>query len=72
MAAPTGYRPWRVLLLLLLAVLVLTVWTFWPGQTHTPRLGLDLQGGTQVVLAPEPIEEGATITEEQILSLIHI
>lgn len=72
MAAPTGYRPWRVLLLLLLAVLVLTVWTFWPGQTHTPRLGLDLQGGTQVVLAPEPIEEGATITEEQIAQTVEI
>jgi hypothetical protein len=29
--------------ILFVAVVGLLVWTFWPGQTHTPRLGLDLQ-----------------------------
>ncbi len=66
MAAPSGYRPVRVLAVLLSAVIALVVWTFWPGQTNTPRLGLDLQGGTQVILAPTPIEEGASISEEQL------
>ena len=72
MAAPSGYRPVRVLVFLLLAVIALTVWAFWPGQAHTPRLGLDLQGGTQVILAPTPIEQGASITEEQLLQTVEI
>lgn len=72
MAAPTGYRPWRVLILLLLATLALVAWTFWPGLQRTPRLGLDLQGGTQVILAPRPIEEGASITQEQLQQSVEI
>jgi preprotein translocase subunit SecD len=35
-------------LIALLAVLYAIV--FWPGTQHTPKLGLDLEGGTQVVL----------------------
>ena len=66
MAAPAGYRPWRVLGLLAAVVLALSVWTFWPGQAHTPQLGLDLRGGTQVILDPQPITQGATVTEEQL------
>jgi preprotein translocase subunit SecD len=53
-------------------VVALVAWAFWPGQTHTPRLGLDLQGGTQVILAPNPIEDGATITEEQLAQTVEI
>jgi preprotein translocase subunit SecD len=34
-------------LIALIAVLYLVV--FWPGSRHTPKLGLDLQGGTQVI-----------------------
>jgi preprotein translocase subunit SecD len=63
-AAPTQYRPGRVLLVLLVFVIALVSWAFRPGQTHVPRLGLDLQGGTQVILAPQPIEAGQEITEE--------
>lgn len=72
MAAPSGYRPVRVLVVLLLLVAALTAWAFWPGQSNTPRLGLDLQGGTQVILAPTPIEEGASISEEQLQQTVEI
>ena len=72
MAAPTAYRPGRVLVVMLLAVAALATWAFWPGQSNTPRLGLDLQGGTQVILAPTPIEEGATIGEEQLQQTVEI
>ncbi len=72
MAAPTGYRPWRYLGLLAALVVGLTVWTFWPGQAHTPQLGLDLRGGTQVILDPEPITAGAPITEEQLQQSVEI
>ena len=46
------YRPWRVLVPMLLGVLLLVGWTFWPGLSNAPQLGLDLQGGTQVTLLP--------------------
>ncbi len=67
------YRPWRVLLAHLVALVGLLVWTFWPGQDHTPRLGLDLQGGTQVTLlpAPAPGQEGS-ITDEQLDQTVEI
>ena len=72
MAAPPGYRPVRVLLMLSLLVVALVAWAFWPGQTHTPKLGLDLQGGTQVILAPTPLEEGASLTKEQLDQTVEI
>ena len=72
MAAPTGYRPWRYLGLLAALVLGLTIWTFWPGQAHTPQLGLDLRGGTQVILDPQPITAGANVTEEQLQQSVEI
>ena len=72
MAAPAGYRPWRYLGLLAALVVALTVWAFWPGQAHTPQLGLDLRGGTQVILDPQPITEGAQVTEEQLQQSVEI
>ncbi len=62
-----AYRPWRVLGPMLLGLLALVVWTFWPSLTSTPQLGLDLQGGTQVTLLPTtaPGTDG-TITDEQL------
>ena len=46
MAAPTQgpSRPGRTLAVLGLIVVALGVWTFWPGLTNTPKLGLDLRG----------------------------
>ena len=29
---------------------------FWPGQRHTPKLGLDLEGGAQVILKAETLD----------------
>jgi preprotein translocase subunit SecD len=42
-------RVGRYFLALLIIVAVLYGIVFWPGQRHSPKLGLDLQGGTQVV-----------------------
>jgi preprotein translocase subunit SecD len=41
-------------LIALMAVLYLAV--FWPGTRHTPKLGLDLQGGTQVTFTAKTTE----------------
>jgi preprotein translocase subunit SecD len=47
---PAGtLRVGRYFLALLIIVAVLYGIVFWPGQRHSPKLGLDLQGGTQVV-----------------------
>ena len=72
MAQPTAYRPGRVLAVLLIVVAGMLAWTFWPGQEHVPRLGLDLRGGTQVILAPKAIEEGQTIGDEQLQQTVEI
>ncbi len=50
MAPPAGtLRVGRYFLALLAAFAVLYLIAFWPGQRHTPKLGLDLVGGAQVV-----------------------
>ena len=67
------YRPWRVLVPMLLGVVLLAGWAFWPGQSNTPQLGLDLQGGTQVTLLPtvSPGAEGS-ITDDQLDQAVSI
>lgn len=72
MAAPKQVRPWRSLIALFAVIIGLAVWTFWPGQTSTPRLGLDLQGGTQVILIPSQAEGTAAITDEQLQQTVEI
>ncbi len=73
MAAPTARpKPWRPLLALLVIIVGLAVWAFWPGQTNTPRLGLDLQGGTQVILVPNQAEGTAEITDDQLQQTVEI
>ncbi|MGB7983301.1 MAG: hypothetical protein WCF36_21170, partial [Candidatus Nanopelagicales bacterium] len=74
MASTTSnYRPWRVLGPLIVLVVGLVAWAFWPGQSNTPQLGLDLQGGTQVTLLPTaaPGAEGS-ITDEQLNQAVGI
>ena len=73
MAAPQ-YRPGKYLILMLVLVLGLTVWAFLPGENNsrTPRLGLDLRGGTQVILDPQPITEGSEVTEDQLQQSVEI
>jgi preprotein translocase subunit SecD len=48
-APPAGtLRVGRYFLALLAILAVLYAITFWPGSRHTPKLGLDLVGGTEV------------------------
>ncbi|NQU36999.1 MAG: protein translocase subunit SecD [Actinobacteria bacterium] len=72
MAAPTKIRPWRALIILFLVTAGLTAWAFWPGQPNTPRLGLDLQGGTQVTLVPKTVDGGENVTAEQLSQAVEI
>lgn len=65
------YRPSRSLAFLAVALLGLTVWAFMPNKSHTPKLGLDLQGGTQVILTP--VSTGSEpINAEQIAQTVSI
>ncbi len=74
MAAPTQRhpQPGRTLAILATVVLALGVWTFWPGLTNTPKLGLDLRGGTQVILTPTSSQSGGTITDDQLKQAVEI
>lgn len=72
MAANARPKPWRALLVLFLLTVGLAVWALWPGTTHTPKLGLDLQGGTQVILVPKQAEGTADITDEQLQQTVEI
>jgi preprotein translocase subunit SecD len=65
-------KPMRGLLALLGFFIVLAAWAFWPGTDSSVRLGLDLKGGTQVVLVPQPVTEGTEITEEQLAQTVEI
>lgn len=44
---------------------------FQEGGSWTPKLALDLQGGTQIILAPQ-LAEGQTVTEEQLNQAVSI
>ena len=56
MAPPTGtLRVGRYFAALLVIVAVLYAIVFWPGQRHTPKLGLDLEGGTQVIFTASTV-----------------
>ena len=50
MAPPAGtLRVGRYFLVLFAILVILYGIVFWPGSSNTPKLGLDLEGGTQVV-----------------------
>lgn len=72
MAPPKTYRPGRTLITLAVIVLGLAVWAFWPGAVHTPRLGLDLQGGTQVILVPKAVDSTQPLTEDALKQSVEI
>ena len=65
-------HPGRLLLIMALITAALAVWAFWPGQDNAVRLGLDLRGGTQVILQPKAVQEGATITDDQLAQTVAI
>lgn len=47
-------------------------WSVWQGEgSWTPKLALDLQGGTQIILAPQ-LSEGQSVTEEQLNQAVSI
>jgi preprotein translocase subunit SecD len=71
-APPATTKPLRALMALAFIMLGLIAWAFWPGTDSTVRLGLDLQGGTQVILLPKPVTEGGTITDEQLQQTVAI
>ncbi len=72
MATPTSGRPGRALLVLLAIAIAMGGWMAWQG-VNTPKLGLDLQGGTTVTLVPSPAEgEQGTITDESIDEAVNI
>lgn len=72
MAAVARPKPWRPLLSLMVIIIGLGVWALWPGTSHVPRLGLDLQGGTQVILVPNQAEGAGDITDEQLQQTVEI
>ena len=43
----------------------------WGGGQPTPKLGLDLEGGTQMVLAPQ-VGEGQSVNEQQLAQEVDI
>ena len=56
MAPPAGtLRVGRYFLALLAILAILYAIVFWPGQRHTPKLGLDLKGGTQVIFTAKTL-----------------
>ena len=70
--ASTGYKPWRALVALAAVIIGMAAWAFWPGTETSIRLGLDLRGGTQVILVPHPVTEGTTVTDEQLQQSVEI
>ncbi|MEI6375130.1 MAG: protein translocase subunit SecD [Actinomycetes bacterium] len=67
----TPARPGRSLAILALAVIGLIVWAFWPGVPNSPQLGLDLRGGTQVILKPRALND-QTISDQQLQQTVEI
>ena len=65
-------HPGRLLLIMALITAAVAAWAFWPGQDNTVRLGLDLRGGTQVILQPKAVQEGASITDDQLAQTVQI
>lgn len=65
------YRPGRSLLIFTLGLIGLLVWAFLPGENHAPKLGLDLRGGTQVILSPK-VAAGQSLSQEQLNQTVAI
>ncbi|MEJ3405933.1 protein translocase subunit SecD [Rathayibacter sp. YIM 133350] len=68
-------KAWRsltwlgVIIALLLGINTAAV--LWGGGSWTPKLALDLEGGTQIILAPK-VESGQTVTDEQLNQAVSI
>ncbi len=71
MATPTPTHTGRSLVGIALALLALAAWMIISG-VHTPKLGLDLRGGTSVTLLPKAAPGGGDITSDQINQAVEI
>lgn len=72
MAAPKT-RPLRAFIFFVIITVSLGVWAYWPGVSHQARLGLDLQGGSQVILTPQLIPGAESVlTEDQLNQTVEI
>ena len=72
MAPPSTSRPARLLVALTAVIIAVGAWAFWPGTEHSIKLGLDLQGGTQVILQPHAVSEGGSVTDDQLQQTVSI
>ena len=68
-------KAWRALAWLLIIIAGLTGINVYgvlnDGWTWTPKLALDLEGGTQVILSPQ-LEDGVDVTSEQLAQAVSI
>ncbi|MFI5100089.1 MAG: protein translocase subunit SecD [Actinomycetes bacterium] len=73
MAAPTPTpRPGRALAVIAIGLVALYAWMFISGN-HSPKLGIDLAGGTSVTLAPKvPEGETGTVTDTAVDQAVNI
>jgi preprotein translocase subunit SecD len=66
---------WRPLIWLLVLIVALIgangAGVLWSGASWTPKLALDLEGGTQIVLTPT-LQSGETVSEEQLAQAVSI
>ena len=73
--SPAVKRAWRslttllVIIVALIGVIAIGVWR--GGATWTPKLALDLQGGTQIILAPK-LADGQSVSGEQLQQAVEI
>lgn len=72
MSTKTAPKPWRALLAIIAITISMGVATFWPATSPTAKLGLDLKGGTQVILTPRVVEGAAAITADQLSQTVSI
>ena len=71
----TSRSAWRPLIWLLVLIVALIgangAGVLWSGASWTPKLALDLEGGTQIVLTPT-LQSGETVSEEQLTQAVSI
>ena len=65
------YQPRKSLLALAIITVLLVVGAYAAGDSKTPKLGLDLRGGTQVILAPVG-DAGKSVTSDQLSQTVRI
>ncbi len=57
MASPAGqFRPWRLITAFVVVTAVLYALVFFTKGSNTPKLGIDLQGGTQITLTAATLD----------------